>query len=93
MLHPSWITILCVSFAFVAVCNALIATFSAIYYKNIPLARLTHSQLRVKQGNANFEQRLNVFVVSLLFSITGFRILLASFALAASTNFILLALQ
>ena len=89
MIHPSWITILLVSFVCTAVCNALISSFSTSYYKNIPLGRLNHSQLRVKQGNATREQRFNVFVVSILFSITSMRILGITLLLAMSVNFLL----
>jgi hypothetical protein len=90
MIHPSWITILLVSFICTTVCNALISSFSSRYYKNIPIGRLSHSQLRVKQGNANREQRFNVFVLSLLFAITSLRIVAITLLLAAGLNFLLL---
>ncbi|PHR23986.1 MAG: hypothetical protein COA36_16360 [Desulfotalea sp.] len=89
MLHQSWLSILFFSFAFAAVSNAFIACFSAFNYKNTPAGKLSHSQLRVKQGNANFEQRFNVFILSLLFSVTSLRILLITIVLATISNFIL----
>lgn len=90
MLHPSWISILLASFAFVVVCNALIASYWASFYKNVPTGRLTHSQLRVKQGNATLEQRFNVFILSLLFGVAKLRNLLFTLALATAVNFIFL---
>ncbi|BHH83546.1 hypothetical protein [Desulforhopalus sp. 52FAK] len=90
MLHPAWIKILFVSFITVALCFAMISSFSRSYYKNTPMGRLSHSQLRVKQGNANIEQRLNVFVLSLLFSVTNLRILIITLLIAVAMNFILI---
>ncbi|TKB07198.1 hypothetical protein [Desulforhopalus sp. IMCC35007] len=93
MLHSEWKTILIGSFICVAVCYSFMSCYSSTFYKKIPAGRLNHSQLLVKQGNANFEQRINVFVVSLLFSITNHRILIAATLLAIGVNFALLALQ
>jgi hypothetical protein len=92
MLHHSWKTILFFSFVSVLLCNALIACFASSYYKNTPIGRLNPSQLRVKQGNATVEQRLNVFVLSFLFGITSMRNLFLTIILAAALNFIYLAL-
>jgi len=92
MLHQSWVTILFVSFISVLLCNALIATFVRSYYKKIPIGRLSHSQLRVKQGNASREHRLNVFVLSFLFGIASLRTLFLTIVLAAALNFTYLAL-
>ncbi len=90
MIHPDWIQILFVSFIVVAVSFGMISSFSSSYYKNMPMGRLSHSQLRVKQGNASIEQRLNVFVLSLLFSWTNSRIILITLLLAVAMNFILI---
>lgn len=87
MLHQSWVTILFVSFVAVLLCNALIATFVSSYYKKVPIGRLSHGQLRVKQGNATLEQRLNVFVLSFLFGIASLRNLFLTVILAAVLNF------
>lgn len=92
MIHQSWVTILFISYVFVVLCNALLASFSASYYKKVPLGRLTHSQLRVKQGNATLEQRFNVAVLALLFGIPKLRNLLFTIILAVAANFIFLAL-
>ena len=93
MLHPEWKTIILCSFACVALCYAFLSCYSSSFYKNIPPGRLNHSQLLVKQGNANIEQRFNVFVLSLLFSITHPRILLATSILSIGVNFAFLALS
>lgn len=92
MLHQSWMTILFFAFVSVLLCNALIATFVSSYYKKVPVGRLSHGQLRVKQGNATREQRFNVFVLSFLFGITSMRILFFTLIVAAALNFIYLAL-
>lgn len=92
MLHQNWVTLLFVSFVSVLVCNALIATFVRSYYKKIPIGRLNHSQLRIKQGNATLEQRLNVFVLSFLFGIANLRNLFLTVILAVALNFAFLAL-
>lgn len=91
-LHPEWMTILFVTFVAVAVCNGLIASFSSSYYKNIPIGRLTHGQLRIKQGNADLDQRLNVFVLALLFGFMSFRIIIITLLVAAGINFLLISL-
>ena len=90
MLHPSWMSILLASFAFVLLCNGLMASLWPSFYKNVPTGRLSHSQLRIKQGNATVEQRFNVFVVSLLFGVAKLRNLLFTLVLAAAVNFIFL---
>lgn len=90
MLHPNWMSILLASFVFVLLSNGLIASYWASFYKNIPTGRLSHSQLRVKQGNATLEQRFNVFVLSLLFGMVNLRNLLFTVVLAATVNFIFL---
>jgi hypothetical protein len=76
MLYEKWSTILLFSFLLVAVTNSLIASFTTIYYKNRSIGQLSHSQLRIKQGNATFEHRLNVFTQSLIFCFISFRIYL-----------------
>lgn len=91
-LHPEWMTILFVTFLSVAVCNGLIASFSSSYYKKMPVGRLTHGQLRIKQGNADLDQRLNVFVLALLFGFTSFRIIIITLLIAIGINFLLVTL-
>ncbi len=91
-LHPEWMTILFVTFIAVAICNGLMASFSSSYYKKMPVGRLTHGQLRVKQGNADLDQRLNVFVLSLIFGFTSFRIIMITLIMAVTLNFLLIAL-
>lgn len=76
MLNENWSTILLSSFFIVAVANALLASCTKIYYKKKSVGQLSHSQLRIKQGNATFEHRLNVFALSLVFSFITFRIYL-----------------
>lgn len=92
MLHQNWPTILFVSFISVLLCNAIIASFASSYYKKIPVGRLNHSQLRIKQGNATLEHRLNVFVLATLFGITSLRNLFLTLILAVVLNFAFLAL-
>lgn len=62
------------SFLFVVLGNSLLASCTAIYYKNKSIGHLSHSQLRIKQGTATLEQRVNVFAQSLIFSFITFRI-------------------
>lgn len=92
MLKENWSTILLISFVIVAVANGLLASCTSIYYKNRPVGHLSHSQLRIKQGNANFEHRLNVFAQSLVFCFFTFRIylitLLVWLALSAVFHFL-----
>ncbi len=74
MQHYNWTTMLLVSFMFVACANALLASFTKIYYKNKSLGHLSHSQLRIKQGTATYEHRLNVFTQTLVFCFLSLRI-------------------
>ncbi len=64
------------SFLFVALVNSLLASCTAIYYQNTSTGRLSHSQLRIKQGTATFEHRLNVFSQSFIFSFITLRVYL-----------------
>ncbi|TKB27329.1 hypothetical protein FCL47_04085 [Desulfopila sp. IMCC35006] len=74
MIHENWLLLLLYSFLLVALGNSLLASCTAIYYQNQSIGRLSHSQLRIKQGTATLEQRINVFAQSLIFSFISFRI-------------------
>ena len=74
MLHEKWSSILLFSFLIVAFANGFLASFTTVYYRNKSIGRLSHSQLRIKQGTATFEHRLNVFTHSLVFCFVTFRI-------------------
>lgn len=76
MLYEKWSVILVYSFLFVALANAILASCTRLYYKNKPVGLLSHSQLRIKQGNATFEHRLNVFGQTLVFCFITLRIYL-----------------
>ncbi len=91
-IHSDWKTILIFSVLAVAVGNGLLSCLMAGYYKNQPVGRLSHSQLRIKQGNASPEQRFNVFILSLLFTVTNLRLLLLAGLIAVAANFTFLLL-
>jgi len=69
-------TFLLYSFLAVAAINALLASCTRQYFKNRSSGHLSHSQLRIKQGTADFEHRLNVFVQTFLLSLVSWRIYL-----------------
>lgn len=77
-LSENWLFLLFMSFVFVTLINCVIASTWKKYYLKVPLGRLSHSQLRVKQGNATLEHRINVFAHTLILSIFKFRIYLIS---------------
>ena len=76
MLPENWLSILFFSFCAVAVANALLASCTKIYYKEKSWGQLSHSQLRIKQGNATIEHRLNVLAHSIVFGLVSLRIYL-----------------
>lgn len=76
LLKSNWSAMLLLSFLIVAVANSLLASCTPLYYKKRSMGHLSHSQLRIKQGTANFEHRLNVFTHSLVFAFVTFRIYL-----------------
>lgn len=69
-------TFLLYSFLAIASINALLASCTRKYFKNRSSGHLSHSQLRIKQGTADFEHRLNVFVQTFLLSLVSWRIYL-----------------
>jgi hypothetical protein len=79
MLNDKGLTLLLFTFLFVVLINALLASFTKIFYRDKSSGHLSHSQLRIKQGNATFEHRLNVFAQSLVFCFVTFRIYLFTF--------------
>ncbi len=79
MLNDKGITILLFSFLLVSLINALLASCTKLFYRQKSSGHLSHSQLRIKQGNATFEHRLNVFAQSLVFCFVTFRIYLFTF--------------
>jgi hypothetical protein len=76
MLNVSWSTLLFVAFISVAITNALLASCTTKYYRKKSSGHLSHSQLRIKQGNATFEHRLNVFIQSLTLCFVSLRMYL-----------------
>ncbi len=74
MIPENWLMLLLYSFLFVALGNSLLASCTSILYKDQSTGRLSHSQLRIKQGTATLEHRINVFAQSLIFSFITFRI-------------------
>lgn len=69
MLNENWLSLLFFSFFLVALVNGLLASCTTLYYKKKSTGNLSHGQLRIKQGNATLEQRLNVFAQYLTFSV------------------------
>ena len=69
MLNENWLSLLFFSFSLVALVNGLLASCTTFYYRKKSTGQLSHSQLRIKQGNATPEQRLNVFAQHLVFSV------------------------
>lgn len=87
MLHEDWLSIGLISFTIVSIVTALLASCTNIFYRKKAVGQISHSQLRIKQGNANFEHRLNVFALSLVFNFASFRIYFHSFLLWIIVNF------
>lgn len=77
-LSENWLYLLFISFAVVTITSSVIASTWKQYYRNVPIGRLSHSQLRVKQGNATPDHRINVFTHSLILCLFKFRIYLIS---------------
>ncbi len=69
-------TFLWCSFLAIALINALLASSTKRYFKTRSSGHLSHSQLRIKQGTADFEHRLNVFVQTFLLSLVSWRVYL-----------------
>ncbi len=77
-LSENWPFLLFISFVAVTIINCVIASTWSQFYQKVPIGRLSHSQLRVKQGNATPEHRINVFAHTLVLSLFRFRIYLIS---------------
>lgn len=88
MLNSNWLKILFLSFCLVAVTNGLLASCTPLFYRKKPVGRLSHNELRIKQGNATLEQRLNVFGQSLTFSIVSFRVYIFTLLIWLAINFL-----
>ena len=86
MLNDNWPSILFLSFCVVTITNSLLASCTNLFYKNKPVGRLSHNQLRIKQGNATLEHRLNVFAQSLSFSLVTLRIYIYTLLLWLAVN-------
>ena len=92
VIHPQWISILLYSYLFVVIANALISCLVPFYYKNVPVGRLTHSQLRVKHGSAEIDHRINVFFFTLVLGLAKWRNIYLAVILSIVLNFLLLAM-
>lgn len=73
-----WQTALLVSFLLAAGINALFAASLPYYYRKKHPGELTHSELKVKQGRADFNHRINIFMTSFIWSPVNLKVLLAS---------------
>ncbi len=89
MLNENWLSIFMICLFAVAVLNGLLASCTSLLYRNKKWGELSHSQLRVKQGNANFEHRINTFTNAFIFSLITVRLLLISAFLAGGINILL----
>lgn len=86
MLNNNWFSLFIICLCIVAVSNGLLASCTSLLYKDKKTGQLSHSQLRIKQGNAHFEHRINVFTTSFLFSFITLRLLLIALFFAVVTN-------
>jgi hypothetical protein len=77
--------------AFVAVAAgyALLASLSSVLYRRKALGRLTKHELKVKQGTATFENRMDLFVRTFFVSLFTYQVYLIALALGSSVYFIL----
>ncbi|MFW2367170.1 MAG: hypothetical protein ACN4GW_12180 [Desulforhopalus sp.] len=89
MLDNNWLYLLFLSFLLVALVNGLLASCTTLYYNKKSTGHLSHSQLRIKQGNATFEHRLNVFGQYLVFSIFTLSVYLISLLVWFIINLVL----
>lgn len=81
MLNENWLSIFLFSFFLVAITNAFLASFTTFFYGKKSSGHLSHSQLRIKQGNATLEHRINVFAQYFTFSIVTLRVYLITLLL------------
>jgi hypothetical protein len=88
MLKTNWGALLFLSFVLAAVINALLSCCFSFYYKKYSSGQLSHSQLRVKQGSAKFDHRLNVFARSLVFSPGNLKVLTGTGILWLAINMV-----
>jgi hypothetical protein len=86
MLHADWIELLVICYLLSAGGNALLAATVSQYHKNKYWGELSHSELRVKQKNADFGQRFNVFVTTLLWGAVNPKVLAATLVLWLLAN-------
>lgn len=87
MLSENWLSLGVLSFTIISAVSALLASCTTLFYRNKAGGQISHSQLRIKQGNATLEHRLNVFALSLIFNFASFRIYFFSFLLWIVINF------
>ena len=90
MLHEDWLSLGLLSFTIVSITSALIASCTGFFYHQKAWGQMSHSQLRIKQGNATIEHRLNVFALSLIFNFASLKIYFTSFFLWIVINFSLI---
>lgn len=87
MSNFNWLPLFLVFFVIVSIINSLLACSLSSYHAKTPTGRLTHSQLRIKQGNATIEQRINVFAMTVVFGFTNIKLYLIAAAFTATVVF------
>lgn len=80
-LFAQWFPVLLLALVLVVVGNALLASCTDLYYRRKAWGQLSHSQLRIKQGRAEVDHRLNVFFQALVFGLVSPRLYLCAAAL------------
>lgn len=81
---PEYWDICLLAFFAVAVGYALISSLTPLLYKNKSWGQLTANELRVKQGTATPEIRLNLFVRSFFSCFFTYQIYLAALVLSGA---------
>ncbi len=76
------------AFIIVAVGYALLASLSPVLYRRKALGRLTKNELKVKQGTATLENRMDLFVRTFFTSLFTFQVYLLALLLGTCVYFI-----
>jgi hypothetical protein len=80
--------VLLLAFVAVAIGYALLASLTPVFYRRKALGQLTKNELKVKQGTATLENRMDLFVRTFFTSIFTYQVYLLAITLGSGVYFI-----
>ena len=82
-MKPNFIDLFCMCFLGIACLYAVLASWTSVFYRKKAVGRLHPDEIRIKQGKADLDNRLNVMTRTFFLSFLTSQIYLLALALTS----------